>query len=1225
MEINKNADSKILQWLENPQHLSENTASVIQFFDWIEEHQEWSSQNHPFLERSLFKIEIKENVLAQRLENIIGQIWSSEFDSLETSYRKADAENFLKLCEQIGTKSPNILHYFLSRRDIFEVFPPKAIAGKLLQMFAAQDNQLFALWGQPLLQKFPDFFLEHKNALHLACMEENPQAMVRLWQICPAGQKDELFSSVGGENPLHIAARNANPQVLKNAINLLGDAAYTILLEENKKGHTVLQTAVLLNHAAYIPIIFMAVPDQAEMDLALLRKNSLGISALQYAVSEGHATAIHALAIACGPGLHEQMMVEEGESIVKFALRNNPNMVPEILQATKVPGSLLIDKESAGLIGQDAKSFFDDMPAGEAPWLDLRLAELAESTEKAYERLHLGILHGGKSINWWRDEVKDRAAILKLLYSPQNVGKAIELLQAYPRVYLLLPEDAIGDLFQKIAASNDYQGQLNTRFPDANAEHRLGFEADLSGSLHGLKTLFGMSDNEQRKGRILAVLERLGQLPRMVAAYAATKPEHLTTLAALFEHVFVRCPEKTIQNCAELSYSIIPRLPISNFQSLYFSIIQSAPEPKEKRIIALLAAANAEQRRQYFTDFPFVLGKSSSVFISFYPDEKYAELAMLRSSAGNTLLHEIAALPLSASRIERIMQHFTPEEINSMFIPNNQGENPFHSAVSQENLAYFTLLLKVRENTLVADLLLDNNENSSPIEKLVEIIPLGLLPDFLIGIPQAVWEAGAGEFCGHAEDQETFDLVAKFCPEDCQIQFALYAYAYSNPINAYSAQNFLNNLMAGNRKQEFLDTIFKTEYSLKKDLVPFFAVYYYKDVREYISANPGLIDEDCAIILIACLPAESIKTTIANLDEGQKAEELSKPLEIPEGVFLNEAGEVIGQLVEQELLPKEALQTFYAEWVSKIPPGSGADLMQAKVRDFLDDISSLQFALFTTDNEIRPHLLKYAAYLHDMDLAMVAPNIPMEEFTPFIMQLNALNLALQFLEYATDEQRADFLKNGNVAERYFPDWKNKKTELGASLEALEKESDLNKTEEFTKRLSSFTKKPQVFQLILIEVRRFYRQLNAPEQEKETIEQLQEIYTTLQQFQTRLAALKSPETITKKIPEKFIDPISLEVMRDPVIIPSGKRKREEAGQEDGIHADAESPEVKRKRAVSDQEDGIRVDRESLEGYEEDEVFYVINPFTNQPIPENELIPDTILKESIKEAGFLDNDE
>lgn len=464
-----------------------------------------------------------------------------------------------------------------------------------------------------------------------------------------------------------------------------------------------------------------------------------------------------------------------------------------------------------------------------------------------------------------------------------------------------------------------------------------------------------------------------------------------------------------------------------------------------------------------------------------------------QNSYGRTPLHN--ALILEEGEIfEELIKGVPKDELYRLFVRDKDGMTPLHLAVKKGNVELFRKLIKASERVDLGGLF---------DKRLFELASVQLLPALLKLIPK---------------DWEPFVLVQL-------------ADLYLEKDKITEVDLLCHKFLGKDLRKEYLREVFKS-----RSLASYFMRNYLEEIKDYLEKliEEGNISPEIERSILPFLTAENIKRVIEGISSKEKEALLNTQVVLDEG----EAG------YPRTLLPlNEALEEIRKQRIEQVGWGESA-FFQEDVKKFIDKLPLDCLAAAATDERYKEVFLKSYFLLSDYQIKCVVPFWRSEEFLRVVKDLKEVEKHLHLLRGATDEHKEEYIKAWPFEKIYFSDWEEKRGILKRGL--LDKNLNDEKIETLKLLLKSYSAKialrdgrvrtlKQLGSVLVLGASLERLKKRVDEGVKGALLRMVEVEREFRTIQKEIEEVIFARG-KKEPPEDFLDPITGELMRDPVIIP-----------------------------------------------------------------------------------------
>lgn len=1184
-------------------YYSEKPKAAHKFLDsLLDSQKELLPEQKQDLDDLIFKVHSSDAEISGKIQHVIRKIWNKEYVNLDLALESRNEAEFINLALRIGEYSPSFLVDYVAHNQERLITGHPETCCQLLGLSVQLDNTVFEQLIEKLAPVLPKFYTEAVHFFIQYADEGKTDCLKKMWEILPQEEHIELFQMQTTGSVLHHAANNKNRAVLQTILELADGEFENEFLTVDGHGNTPLSLAVKANLPGNIELIFNAVPRKLHKKLVNAGNENLAVLAMENNANEALVALFQH---ASRRAISELALANKEPNIIKIML-NSPrfNLVAKILpyMPEKVVASLL-NPATVSSITLIHTPIFNNLSLAHFPYLANRLAAINNDDEEAFLQLQQGIQPMHYPEEWFKQAELNPGFFQSKSFTADSItSRYAFLVENAPDLLLIIPPEVLNEVL--------------TKLPKEQVQEFLAKSVDLPENLHktadqcALGKLFRLviplifsGPLKMRKEKINEFLKALSNIPLPLLAIAAAQNDSQKASKDLSAYCVHNLQAEEWTAYRKPLKILIQRLLPEDF----VSIASNSPRELGQDILfEFINCATKEQARAYFAKFPFVLGQTDLRLIKLYPQERLKECVPMRDAEGNGLLHHLAKDPAPIEGVGLVLRQFSDGELRQMFMPNAEGENPFHIAV-KHSVEMFSILMHVMGSEKLFEA---NPPKDAPYKELLLSADLDKLIPYLKTFSGEIWiKLIAPENIKIIASQGTLNALAAHCPPSCRVRLAINTHhvIWNDRFN-FTQDRLLDELMRTQRK-EFLNCILSiTTLEEQESLIEYLASEYAEIFMEEIKKDWKAVPLEFLRELLFLLSPEAVVQTVAKIPEEHIEIALAEALELPERTVYDGQGIPLESYPSEYAEPEIALSSFYEEYVNKIPKTGGTHLMQETVAEFLNNIPSQTLAFFARSDEVRKYLIPYLPFMEQKALAVTMPFIPASELLPTIKQFS-LSVLIRALMHALPAQKQEFILQIDWCEFLFPDWQVKQEEIKAGLleaKGIEDQEQRQATvEKLLTELRKYSKRPQVWAMDLQEIKFLFTKNNAKGAVQFTPvqEQLEKRLKEVMLLLSEVEALKI-ESHEAEVPEEFLDHLFLVVMADPVIIP-GKRKRAEDGIEEIV------PTAK------------RVDRRNLGQPNAD--GQIKDPYTNEFYPKEAYKTDIELQKKILASGWLDEEE
>lgn len=307
-------------------------------------------------------------------------------------------------------------------------------------------------------------------------------------------------------------------------------------------------------------------------------------------------------------------------------------------------------------------------------------------------------------------------------------------------------------------------------------------------------------------------------------------------------------------------------------------------------------------------------------------------------------------------------------------------------------------------------------------------------------------------------------------------------------------------------------------------------------IIEYMNAQGGggNLSHEHKIALLPLLPGSVIRSIALNIEEEVKA-----------GILNHEI-----QLENQSIPLLDAVQLVHQEWIAHINwDGSGGSnaLIDSAAR-FISSLPLFHLVVIAVAPKLQDTIVSFAPLFNEVQAALVIPVLTTSNFQVLMETLGDPIRQGFCLRFATPEQKNLFLLNMESFFSQLDEWKRVEIFFQLLLNQLQQEKDPKKNDQqindLKKKFSLYSGCLHRLEIMRSQVKIFFKNIASnemtPELNIQTEEKKQKILEEVQRLQVNLTCLHekifnltTAAEKTDAIPENFIDPITANIMNNPV--------------------------------------------------------------------------------------------
>lgn len=348
-------------------------------------------------------------------------------------------------------------------------------------------------------------------------------------------------------------------------------------------------------------------------------------------------------------------------------------------------------------------------------------------------------------------------------------------------------------------------------------------------------------------------------------------------------------------------------------------------------------------------------------------------------------------------------------------------------------------------------------------------------------------------------------------------------------------------------KDNNLDPLLKLFLCSDKKEMYLKEIYKYPNLMFYLlNENPSIIDNlslESKKAFLVFLSPKIIKEYVDSIPSRNITSLIHETVTVERNAVLNYS--VLGELISNNGLMDrpviqmplvEALKCIKSERVDQIRWGNGSNLLIQEVQIFLDGIPHINLAAVARYDENL--VLPYIKIISDIQAKCIIPFLSNDAIAKLITDvLKETPKHVWLLSFATLKQKKHYLQIGGLDWRFYP-----YPHLRIALDKIQKmetgPSRDEKIDSLQKEVTEASHQVQMVPARKNEIKQLARVLTEPEIEAEVKQQKEQSLEALEKHLKEFSDLRKAAMALKKsneenIPDHFIDPITAEMMSDPV--------------------------------------------------------------------------------------------